>query len=66
MEDNLSLPLRRKEAFYNAIRWLNKNEDYRSHYYECGPDLGVLHVWWSGRHWRHEWVDIEEFPVAVA
>ena len=47
----------------DVMKWLNDNNIYRPAYYECGPELGVLHIWWQRSSWQTKWITVEPCPI---
>jgi len=50
----------RDNKYLEIITRLNKAHQQGSiHYYDCG-ELGIIHIYWHGNRWEHEWIPVEE------
>ncbi len=55
----------REEIEIAVMQYLNKIDDWSTHFYDCGQN-GILHIRWGHHKWEKSWVEIESLPLAMA
>ena len=53
--------IRREEIELAVMQYLNKTDDWSTHFYDCGQN-GILHIRWFHRKWEKRWIETEELP----
>ena len=56
--------IRREEIELAVMQYLNKTDDWSTHFYDCGQN-GILHIRWFHRKWEKRWIETEELPLAM-